>query len=403
MEIQWATLEDTYFDEDYNTRGIVELSDRGIVTIMDDTLVKFDGHGDFEWAIYINQSLSSSQYLHAYPDGGFAVIGNNSSTAGYLLKIMRMDNDGNIVWQRECNYWGPFLDTYRPSDVFMGSGNVLHIAGNIANAWPIDDRIEEYPFLVAFDEYGDTLFTKLVTEFPCLPKYSYGYYAIAETSAKEIVMISNQFNLFSHEATCRFFQFDSFGQLTGSVHLPEIDNQYHDLIRLNNDNYVTIGGSYSDDELLLCFNSEFQYIGHYQWPGNSIISNPRLFPHGNGFITIGHILDGFWLSYINTLIPVANDDFVLPFEKNLTVSPNPFNPSTTIEFSLTKPILTELFVYNIKGQLVKTLINQRLQSGIHKVNWDGKDDFNNLCASGIYFFKIKYNNKTVVQKATLLK
>ncbi|MCD4652285.1 MAG: lamin tail domain-containing protein [Candidatus Cloacimonetes bacterium] len=103
-------------------------------------------------------------------------------------------------------------------------------------------------------------------------------------------------------------------------------------------------------------------------------------------------------------IDTANDNNVNIYETGLQSNfPNPFNPETTIEFTLTEPSLTVLTVYNIKGQLVKTLINQRLQSGSHKVNWDGKDNSGQPGSSGIYFFKLKYGGKTSIQKATLLK
>ncbi|MCD4650292.1 MAG: T9SS type A sorting domain-containing protein [Candidatus Cloacimonetes bacterium] len=102
---------------------------------------------------------------------------------------------------------------------------------------------------------------------------------------------------------------------------------------------------------------------------------------------------------------IANQDEDVPISNtdNLTTYPNPFNPETTIEFTLTEPSLTELSVFNIKGQLVKSLVNQCLKSGVHKINWDGKNNSGQSSSSGIYFFKLEHDNETVVQKATLLK
>ncbi|MCD4650396.1 MAG: T9SS type A sorting domain-containing protein, partial [Candidatus Cloacimonetes bacterium] len=110
------------------------------------------------------------------------------------------------------------------------------------------------------------------------------------------------------------------------------------------------------------------------------------------------------ITTLNVILPVstAANDSNTPYLK-LSNYPNPFNPETTIEFNLDKSTRTELSVYNIKGQLVKTLVNQCLKSGVHRIHWDGKDDFNHLSASGIYFFKLKYGGETTMQKATLLK
>jgi hypothetical protein len=84
--------------------------------------------------------------------------------------------------------------------------------------------------------------------------------------------------------------------------------------------------------------------------------------------------------------------------------PNPFNPSTTIEFSLPKESNVELSVYNIRGQKVKTLVKDEFESGKHSVIWFGKDNNNKKCSSGIYFYQLKVNGKSKsVKKCLLLK
>ncbi|MCK4694804.1 MAG: T9SS type A sorting domain-containing protein, partial [Candidatus Cloacimonetes bacterium] len=86
--------------------------------------------------------------------------------------------------------------------------------------------------------------------------------------------------------------------------------------------------------------------------------------------------------------------------------PNPFNPTTTISFSLTTedPENSELSIYNIKGQLVKTLVNEFKPSGEYSVIWDGRDSDDKRVSSGIYFYKLIVNDKTeAVKKCLLLK
>ena len=83
--------------------------------------------------------------------------------------------------------------------------------------------------------------------------------------------------------------------------------------------------------------------------------------------------------------------------------PNPFNPSTTIEFSIPQTGQVNMNIYNIRGQRVKSLQNSVLERGYHRVVWDGKDESNRSVASGVYFIKLESGRKTSIRKAMLLK
>jgi hypothetical protein len=87
----------------------------------------------------------------------------------------------------------------------------------------------------------------------------------------------------------------------------------------------------------------------------------------------------------------------------LTNYPNPFNPITTISYSVTQPTHVELTVYNIKGQKVKTLVNERKEAGEHLVVWDGSDRDNRPVASGVYFYQLSTGTKNMKKKMLLLK
>ena len=83
--------------------------------------------------------------------------------------------------------------------------------------------------------------------------------------------------------------------------------------------------------------------------------------------------------------------------------PNPFNPITYITFSLPKEETAFLGIYNVKGQLVKTLINGIMNSGTHRVQWNGLDDAEKSVSSGIYFYTLQSGNKSITHKMLLLK
>jgi len=84
--------------------------------------------------------------------------------------------------------------------------------------------------------------------------------------------------------------------------------------------------------------------------------------------------------------------------------PNPFNPETTISFSTTESTEnTEITIYNMKGQKVRTLVNEILPAVQHSVVWDGKDEKEEPVSSGIYFYKLKTEDYESTKKMILLK
>jgi hypothetical protein len=88
---------------------------------------------------------------------------------------------------------------------------------------------------------------------------------------------------------------------------------------------------------------------------------------------------------------------------NLRNYPNPFNPTTTISFSIAKSEDVKLTVYNTKGQVVKTLINMKMNSGKHSIQWSGKDNSNNAVSSGVYFYRLETGSKTETKKCIMMK
>jgi subtilisin family serine protease len=83
--------------------------------------------------------------------------------------------------------------------------------------------------------------------------------------------------------------------------------------------------------------------------------------------------------------------------------PNPFNPSTTITFSIPKEMKCSLDVYNIRGQKVKTLLNDSKTAGIHSIVWDGKDAHGRSVSSGVYFYRLTTPIRTQTSKMLLMK
>ena len=87
----------------------------------------------------------------------------------------------------------------------------------------------------------------------------------------------------------------------------------------------------------------------------------------------------------------------------LSVFPNPFNPDTNISFSLDMDGKTCLKVYNLKGQLVRTILNDNLTKGSYTIAWDGKDNSGISISSGVYIFQLTHGKLSKIGKAILLK
>jgi hypothetical protein len=83
--------------------------------------------------------------------------------------------------------------------------------------------------------------------------------------------------------------------------------------------------------------------------------------------------------------------------------PNPFNPETMINFALSSASKTVVQIYNVKGEKVRTLVNEQLDAGHHSVLWNGTDESGRNVASGIYFYKFKTDNFNKTKKMLLLK
>jgi len=107
----------------------------------------------------------------------------------------------------------------------------------------------------------------------------------------------------------------------------------------------------------------------------------------------------FELPYVNS------DDNTIQMSETLNNYPNPFNPTTTILFSL-KPEDTQnprLEIYNLKGQKVKTFICHTEPVEVrHSITWNGTDDFSKPVSSGVYFYRLVVDGKNVASKKMLL-
>ena len=98
---------------------------------------------------------------------------------------------------------------------------------------------------------------------------------------------------------------------------------------------------------------------------------------------------------------------VLPKAYSLSQNvPNPFNPSTVIGYGIPEgeaEVLVSLKVYNLRGQIVRTLVQERREAGEYRVEWDGRDGSGQRVTSGVYFYRLQAGAFTQTRKMVILK
>jgi len=117
-------------------------------------------------------------------------------------------------------------------------------------------------------------------------------------------------------------------------------------------------------------------------------------------IVLSNVLDYFGVS--NNPGTVSGTD--LPVARfGVESYPNPFNPSLTIKYTLKNPGSVVMKVYNVRGELVKTLLNDQVSVADGSVVWDGTNDQGSSVSSGVYFVETRSGGDVNVQKATMVK
>ena len=110
------------------------------------------------------------------------------------------------------------------------------------------------------------------------------------------------------------------------------------------------------------------------------------------------------VSFGLSLITDENDNNIIPLKNALHQNyPNPFNPVTNIPFDIVNTDQIRLSIYNIKGEMVRSLVNSNLGPGAYNVRWNGKTDSGVNMPAGMYFIELKGSNFRETGKMIYLK
>lgn len=135
------------------------------------------------------------------------------------------------------------------------------------------------------------------------------------------------------------------------------------------------------------------YNGQNVWLGIQCVSNDAFVLYVDDFSIFGV---GGYLDNEDSSIPALQTSLLGNY-------PNPFNPQSTIRYSIKDPEDVKIGIYNQRGQLVKHLIDAKHNAGVYSVVWDGKDTRGSSVSSGIYFYRLSAGKYQSQRKMILLK
>jgi hypothetical protein len=107
--------------------------------------------------------------------------------------------------------------------------------------------------------------------------------------------------------------------------------------------------------------------------------------------------------YTGEIIPAAVDDAPPQPLPLIRAFPNPFNPSTAIEYTLAEPGTARISIYSIAGQKVRELVTEDMSNGTHRTVWDGRDSRGKEVSAGVYIMRLKAGEAVATGKMTIIR
>jgi len=148
--------------------------------------------------------------------------------------------------------------------------------------------------------------------------------------------------------------------------------------------------------------ASMQFIGNFNQNNN----DGELWNESNSIWT-GGAGDSGTPGYSNIISDIETNRDFLPLSMELYNYPNPFNPTTTIQYIVETQNFTsqhvDLSIYSIQGQKITTLVSESMHPGRYTINWDGKNKSGYDVHSGIYFINLKTSEGSICRKISLIR
>ncbi len=149
----------------------------------------------------------------------------------------------------------------------------------------------------------------------------------------------------------------------------------------------------------------------YKYAFNAVSTpNSNSYTDGGSFVMVDNIslsdsiMQADFIVGFSSTIPDPEEPPQLPNAMELMQNfPNPFNPTTSISYTISNNSIIQLVIYNIMGQEVRTLVNDQKEPGTYEVEWDGTNGSGTILSSGIYLYRLTSGSSTETKKMVLLR
>jgi len=387
---------------------------RGSGTFDDYATVKYNSSGQEQWVARYNGPGNSGDGANAIPFDGSGNIYVTGSSYNLDLDIkddwdyatVKYNSEGQEQWVARYN--GPGNSSDEANAIAVdGSGNVYVTGSSVGSGTSFDYMTVKY------NSEGQEQWVARYNG----PGNGNDYAnAIAVDGSGNIYVTGESYDsgTSSDYATVKY---NSSGeeQWVARYNGPENSvDRAHAIAIDGSDVYVSgvsagLGTSY--DYATVKYNSagEEQWVARYNGPGNSYDYVTAIAVDGSGNVYVtGYSEGNKWSVY--TTIKYSGETGIVDEIINLPSTvylgnnyPNPFNSSTTIQYTLPRNEYVRLSIYSISGQLVKTIENGVRSVGVHTESWNGTDARGRSATSGIYFYRLEAGGETFVKKMVLMR
>lgn len=367
-------------------------------------LIKTNSNGDTLWTkTFGGPASDGGSYVQQTSDGGFVICGTtNSFGAGNTdYWMIKTDGNGDTTWNK--TYGGIYNDVAFYAQETSDGGYVI-VGYRQFSGFDNSDI-----WLVKTDSNGDTSWTKRfggdLNELP---------YSAQQTSDDGYIITGYTYSYGAGSGDVWLLKTDSNGNLLWSNTFGGVSNEAGQCVIETSDNgYIVCGFTYSfssqgdGDVWLIKADSN----GSESWKATVGTTNSEVGFSIDQTTDDGFIVCGFAESSVtydkNVLlirlyegqsgIENSGSPVVSSFELKQNF-PNPFNPSTTISYSIPTAGFVQLLVYDALGTEIKTLVSEFKQAGNYTINFDARN-----LPTGIYFYKITSGSFQSVKKMILLR
>lgn len=356
---------------------------RDAVVTADTATVRTDAEGVY------TLSIPAGTYIVACAAAGYIanvqenieVQDEQTTTLDFVLNRSVIVKDGFETYADFATNFAPWVSIDVDQSITWGIENHTFPGSEEAGAFIVFNPTSVVPPITNWSIHGGT---KVALCFDDVLPADFG------TGPNNDWLISGQYDSIGSNAKFEFWArslTSQYGLERFKVGLSTGGTQPSDFTIISGTNYIEPPVVWT----LYSFNIPASYIGGNVRIAINCISN-------NAFALL---IDDFMMD----LYIVGNDDPLTPVIGTTLNGnyPNPFNPETSISYTVkgTSPVVVE--IYNTKGQKVKTLVNETKATGNYRIKWNGTDEYNRKVSAGVYYYKMSTRDYSATKKMILMK